>query len=800
MRLSAVAVLLVLSLAGLADALAQDEATLSPCEQVVTNENQLAGVFDCNTFSMPSDPLQNRAWLIDPQFLWADFASLPAEFGTVFAQSQDQLQALSIVKVSLTRFLLTGEAFIEFPASTNTLILDAAAGYSTNQVDSASRSALSTWRQWIACGEISQNTSPTLSLDVALADVQDKAAYDAEIAAEEAACEEAQAASNFLQAGMGMLMDEESGGSEEIESIDCSATNVFQIIAVTRTAENGVTVKWNSQCNAIYRIDYASSLSTNTTWQALHDNYPSHGTSTFWTDTGDYLQEPAIEHPKNVSQRFYRISYLRTNSVAPPTVNVTFPTNGMAVSGDVTVSVTSASSTLPIRDTYLYVDGEQMDYSEDGTNFVINTCEWANGPHTLFATVKGQSRFTGPPNSPAVDVTYAASAYVPVTFSNFISRIAFSQPFFEPALGQTQQVTAAFSTNADWTFQIQDEDANTVRNASGTGASMVFNWDGKGDGGSNIADGVYYYVISAQSTGGLSILTTSSTTAPKKPPTAPIKGSPGKFGVAYWDFPTCPSFPVPPNGLPLSGNPGKVEIGGSYGNLLFSNVAEIANSGKGFASVMKKKAWKVGFNLTGSQFRDNDLRRASLGGNEKFATVNLGFFMTHGTYGTSPDYHADASQTLQTYTTSDNSADASAPWIRMSEYGFGGSLRWMGLLTCNNLRDENFFSMFDAGALPITTNLHLLCGTTTVSYVGDKSGQNWAVRMFRRGFLWQTPPETVKDAWFNGARETYEPATNIQNTVIFRVVGWDNCFNDTLQSYAGGTSDTLDWQDGQVWP
>jgi hypothetical protein len=478
---------------------------------------------------------------------------------------------------------------------------------------------------------------------------------------------------------------------------------------------------------------------------------------------------------------------------------VTFPTNGMVLSGDVTVSVTTASSTLPIRDFYLYMDGEQMDYSEDGTNFVINTCEWANGSHTLFATVKGQSQLTGPPNSPAVNVAYAASPYVFVTFSNFISRITFSQQFFEPALGQTQRVTATFSANSDWTLQIQDEDGNTVRNASGTGTSITFNWDGKGDGGSNIADGVYNYVISAQSSGSFSISSTgAATTAPKKPPTKPVKGSAGEFGVAYWHFPTTLSYPVPPNGLPLGGNSGKVQIEGSYGNFTFPPIPECPNLAKGFASVMTKKAWKVGFNLPGDQFRISDLRRSNLGGNEKFGTVNLGLFITHGSYGTSPDFHADVSQTLQTYSTSDNSADASAPWIRMSEYGFGGSLRRMGLLTCNNLRDENFFSMLDAGVLPITTNLHLLCGTMTTAYVTDDFGQLWAAKMFRKFLIF--PPDPVKNAWFNAARKAYEGATNISHTVIFRVVGWDNCFNDTLQSYAGGTSGTLDWQDGQVWP
>jgi hypothetical protein len=92
-----------------------------------------------------------------------------------------------------------------------------------------------------------------------------------------------------------------------VSSALCQNTN-FAVTAVTRTAENSVMLRWNSESNAIYRIDYASSLSSNTTWQPLHDSYPSHGTSTFWADTGDYLQSPTIEHPQNVPSRFYRVS------------------------------------------------------------------------------------------------------------------------------------------------------------------------------------------------------------------------------------------------------------------------------------------------------------------------------------------------------------------------------------------------------------------------------------------------------------------------------------------------------------
>jgi hypothetical protein len=65
------------------------------------------------------------------------------------------------------------------------------------------------------------------------------------------------------------------------------------------------------------------------------------------------------------------------------------------LSDEVIVSVV-ASSSMPIVTTALYVDGQEMQSSEDGTNFVINTCEWSNGSHVLFATAKSQSDLAGP--------------------------------------------------------------------------------------------------------------------------------------------------------------------------------------------------------------------------------------------------------------------------------------------------------------------------------------------------------------------------------------------------------------------
>jgi hypothetical protein len=293
----------------------------------------------------------------------------------------------------------------------------------------------------------------------------------------------------------------------------------FNNIAVT--SEGAIRLSWNSTSNEVYEIDYADSLmDTNTgdigiTWNLLYDDYPSQGTKTFWLDTGNYFNEPPIPHPRRALGRFYRISLTGTNTAPPPAVSITAPTNNASAAGYLTVIV-AASTDQPFVSTKLYVDGQEMwerdsttNLTASGTNYVIdtyivNTCEWPNGSHTLFATARTESAPSGMHDVGDVDIGRAVSSFVGVAFGNLITRISFSQPFFVPENGQTQQVMAVFAANANWALDIQNATSNTVRTTSGTGTSMVFNWDGTGQGGTNLPVGNYTFLFTAQTNGALS--------------------------------------------------------------------------------------------------------------------------------------------------------------------------------------------------------------------------------------------------------------------------------------------------------
>ncbi len=292
----------------------------------------------------------------------------------------------------------------------------------------------------------------------------------------------------------------------------------LQFRAVAQTDERAIRLTWTSTNREVYQIQYANALATNangsTAWQTLYDDYPSQGTNTFWLDTGNYNLVPAILHPKNMPMRFYRILDKGADTTSnEPNVSITAPTNGAAVSGELTIAVVARTTQPVLSGTKLYVDGQEMRMTDSSTNYVngstnyevdtysINTCEWGNGTHTLFATAECESGYGDAVNSPPIASGHAVSPFVPVLFSNLVTRISFSQPSFDPSSGQTQQVSAVFAANCNWTLAIRDVYSNAVRTVTGSGSSMLFNWNGPGTGDTNIPHGIYYYYISAQTNG-----------------------------------------------------------------------------------------------------------------------------------------------------------------------------------------------------------------------------------------------------------------------------------------------------------
>jgi hypothetical protein len=171
--------------------------------------------------------------------------------------------------------------------------------------------------------------------------------------------------------------------------VSALTTNVFaqtnlQFTGVSTTDEGAIRLSWASTNHEVYQIQCADALiDTNTgvtTWQILYDNYPSQGTNTFWLDTGDYLLHvPPIVHPKYSPMRFYRIVDKEADTITDETVSIVSPANGTLASNELTVTVVASTNHASLS-TKLYVDGQEMWPTKDGSNYVINTCEWGTRP------------------------------------------------------------------------------------------------------------------------------------------------------------------------------------------------------------------------------------------------------------------------------------------------------------------------------------------------------------------------------------------------------------------------------------
>ncbi len=668
------------------------------------------------------------------------------------------------------------------------------------------------------------------------------------------------------------------------------AQNTPQFTGISVTDEGAMHLAWASISNELYEIDEAEQLAGypggTTTWNELYNDYPSQGTNTFWLDTGNYFNVPPILNPNDMPMRFYRILDQGPDTTSDePSVSITSPTNNTTTSGELTITVFASTDQPVLSGTKLYVDGQEMPPADSTTNYAdssgvtnyeldtynINTCEWGDEAHILFATTACESGFGDPLNAPAVMFGHAVSAFIPVTFNNLVTRISFSQPFFDPSSGQTQQVSAVFPLNSDWTLNIVDVNSNVVQTATGSGMSMLYDWDGT-DNGTNLPNGIYYYYITAQTNGesdeiviggsggssggsppspdftmsssgsdsselwavtpgsedvvplalyppdfdtnsltifaaspsevqslisscrskstlamstvpmdsgdtvssdytGITPLPNSQSapSAPQRPPNNPVKGVAGQFGVAYQDYSFSGlTLPTPLNGLPVipGQNPQHVQLNGDSGTSGYCAFLETVEFDD-FITQMKRGAWQTGFVKANSQLHASDLQ----GSGTPFNQFSLGLLSLHGAYATSVDYNAN--QSKPTYVAIDGRPNNISSWVGMYQMNFGASgtngLKWMAILSCNALQQENWNSMQNSGITPFNGNLHLLLGANSTCDNGNLI--IWATFMLGLDYNTARP---IMQAWQNSAPFC------AHHPVSFAVAGYDDCEADML--------------------
>jgi len=468
------------------------------------------------------------------------------------------------------------------------------------------------------------------------------------------------------------------------------------VCATLRFDSTGAVLYWCSKTNAFYQVDFTPTL-TEPTWFTLLDGYPSHGTNTFWKDVG-YWQ--LVNNPKEDPIRFYRIIE-KTNSATPPTVTLTVPPG--TLSGTVSISVSVASGPAVLGAT-LYFDGERVDEIDGSGTFTVDTTQFTNGQHVIFATAENQSGFESTDegtNNTVNTAGYGLSAFATRTISN----AGFGPAAGRPPIPLTNTFGVAFQgDHPSW----KDLGPNV-------------NWDGPWNG-INAVVGLHGDIGDPD-----------GYTIPR--PYGPIRST----------FKIADGFVI---GLGRVGNRPRFFLGDQ----------DLAKS--------------------------NYIRSPMFGGLSKFNEVNFGFLIGHGVNGLTFDYTTGLPGVKDTYYPVWKRGNNFYDWVRLSECDFGSAnLRWMAILTCNNLVEPNLTDLYNKkfiNGLIINENLHLLLGSGGTSYMVSRFGRVFADACARGT---NGTPMPIREAWFYAGRQTQHinnPHPGVP--VEFTVVGSPPCWHDTIYS------------------
>ena len=190
-----------------------------------------------------------------------------------------------------------------------------------------------------------------------------------------------------------------------------------------------------------------------------------------------------------------------------PTVTVQLSQSNGPISGDLyaTVNVTLVDTNQQLSDVKLFVDGQKLlTASANSFTAFINSCEWPNGAHEIYAVATMLDAAETLPISDTEAVTNAAQTAIGISpskfvnFTNYISQFFVATPFFDPTVGQTQEVVATFPQNTCWELTVLNYQDTAVRHFTNQLPYLYVAWDGNDDFGSPLPFGFYDYYIQAR--------------------------------------------------------------------------------------------------------------------------------------------------------------------------------------------------------------------------------------------------------------------------------------------------------------
>jgi hypothetical protein len=281
-------------------------------ENTITNLSQLVQQFGKrDLLCLPVLPWLCHAYPTDGQPWWSDLSQFPKEFRLSETVPLPEASGVRLLPLRLTSNLLTGETTVRAEWSGEEIACIAPpADYQPDEVAAQDEIVSRMWQQWKRyAAEWEGGIDPfTLVLLVQLADIKDKPVYDANVTAEEAAWEEAQAAEQELgsqnedEDGGGMLARRNlgEGGMLLMGGGACTNDGELTILSISQDTNSWTTLVWSpTSTNLLYEIQASGALSNPTPWAVVHTMIGDCGTSS-WTD-----QEAA-----GLGQFFWRVRQL----------------------------------------------------------------------------------------------------------------------------------------------------------------------------------------------------------------------------------------------------------------------------------------------------------------------------------------------------------------------------------------------------------------------------------------------------------------------------------------------------------
>ncbi len=273
-----------------------------------------------------------------------------------------------------------------------------------------------------------------------------------------------------------------------------------------------VLLRWNTETGAVYQVESADALEAEGAqglkWVIRESDCVSKGTNSEWMDVGDARWLPRVLHPIFQEHRFYRVQKVNQATNTPPVVSVQLSQSNTA-SGFLraTALVSVADTNQSLYSVGIFVDGQRLGSMESfpstNSGVWINSTEWPNGPHEIYAvaTIADSAETTPANESEAAEtnaVVYAVGVSPSqfVTFSNYISQFFVAIPYFQA--GQTQEIVAKFEQDSYWRVSVLNYLDIAVRQFEGQGSSCYAPWDGNDDNGDPLPYGFYDYFIEAR--------------------------------------------------------------------------------------------------------------------------------------------------------------------------------------------------------------------------------------------------------------------------------------------------------------